>query len=311
MKIWMFTGMAVAAATAPLSADVVTSQPAPKEMELLQGDPETKGLAISHEVESEVSYVFGAETRRGNIEFGDLDEIHAKFDYTATVGVTEKAHLRVGPSWERFSFGLPEGAPLPNTLQATALKLGVDYDLNDKWILRFEVSPGVYSDFGDISGEDVNAPGLLGFSYLYSDELQWFFGLAFDPWNEYPVLPGFGVRWEFAKDWTLMLVLPKPRLEYKPIEPLTLYVGGELLSGSYRVNHDLGTPKGLAKLDNAIVSYREIRVGGGVKYDILPNLSAEAEGGYMVDREFDFWDEGTRVDTDGAPYVKLGLSASF
>jgi hypothetical protein len=133
----------------------------------------------------------------------------------------------------------------------------------------------------------------------------------FDPWSEYYVLPGVGVRWQFADDWTLMLLLPKPRIEYTPVDKLTLFVGAEMLSGTYRVHGDLGSSKGLAKLDDAIISYREIRVGGGVKYEILPNLAAEVEGGYMVDREFDFWDEGTRIDTEGAPYVKIGVSASF
>ena len=52
--------------------------------------------------------------------------------------------LRLGAEWERFSFGLPDNAPLPNILQSVSLVMGLDMQFSDSIIIRAEGQPGVY-----------------------------------------------------------------------------------------------------------------------------------------------------------------------
>ena len=56
--------------------------------------------------------------------------------------------------------------------------------------------------------------------------------------DEYPVLPGGGVRWKFAPQWVLNATVPTPRLEYEVNRNLTIYAGAEVRSKNFRVGND-------------------------------------------------------------------------
>ena len=63
----------------------------------------------------------------------------------------------MGVTWRRFDFS-GSLADVPDSLTSLALKLGYARTLSPAWSLRAEIDPGIYSDFEDISGDDVNAP---------------------------------------------------------------------------------------------------------------------------------------------------------
>ena len=89
----------------------------------------------------EDTYVGGGDVERGpNKRVGDFDEndsiVHLVFTPRTKLGV-----LRLGAEWERFSFGLPDHAALPDTLQSVSLVMGLDMQFSDSIIVRAEVSP--------------------------------------------------------------------------------------------------------------------------------------------------------------------------
>ncbi len=279
---------------------------------------EPRGLTISHEVEASHSAVFGGKAKVGDVRFGSVNEQEDHFSYVASPQLKDNLLLRVGVDYERYSYGLPSTEkvggfmlPLPNTLQSTAMVVGADWTMNDQWIFRIEAQPGIYSDFQDVSARDVNVPFIIGGSYLIDKDLQWFMGVSVDLWREYPVLPGAGVRWKFAEEWTLFFVLPKPRIQYEVNERVTLFVGANIKSGTYRVEENFGRDHGRTGLNNAIVEYTEIRTGAGVEWQALPFLNVTLEGGYVPSRTFDYSRANTRVKVEGAPYVELAASAKF
>jgi len=277
----------------------------------VETEPSKKSATVSHEISTGYSFVAGADMRQGDRDLGKTEEQFATFNYVASVPVSKGWQLRTGVSWDRYSFGNTPGAPIPDTLQSTALVLGADVELSEKWVMRFEIQPGIYSDFEDIDSGDFDIPMILGFSYIVNKDLQWVFGLIVSPNSEYPVLPGAGVRWQFADDWTLNFILPRPRLEYQVNEQLGVFIGGEIKGGNYRTGSDFGTDVGNPALNNAVVSYREIRAGAGLVYQFHPAVALEAEGGWMVDRLLDYYRADTRVRGDGAPYAQVGLKAKF
>jgi major membrane immunogen (membrane-anchored lipoprotein) len=59
------------------------------------------------------------------------------------------------------------------------------------------------------------------------------------------------------------------------------------------------------------VDFREIRVGGGVRYTIKQKLAIEISGGVTVDRRYDFHKRDLEFKSDAAPYVQIGFGLKF
>ena len=268
-------------------------------------------MKVSQEIDAEYGYVGGTTTRGAGASIGDVDEHSADVKYVISPQLTKDLLLRFGAEWQRFSFDVPNHSPVPDVLQQISAVLGLDYQLADQWIVRAEVQPGVYSDFREVHWDDADAPLILGAAYLANEDLQWFFGLRFDARSQYPVLPAVGVRWKFSDQWTLNLQPPKPRLEYDVNDNLQLYFGAETEAGTFRVGDHFGNDSGLPKLNNEVVDFLEVRIGPGCSWKIRPNVTIEAEAGYMPYRSFDFFDRDIVFRSHNAPYGQIACHARF
>jgi len=268
-------------------------------------------MSISEELDVEYGYFGSVGTRGGGVNVGSVDEHSADLKYVVSPQVTKDLLLRVGFEWQRFSFGVPDHAPLPSGLQQASLVLGFDYQVADEWLMRVEVEPGIYSDFREITFRDVDAPLVIGGVYLASADLQWFFGLRIDARTQYPVLPAAGARWKLSDEWTLDFMLPKPRVEYNVNDNLQLYLGGEIQAGTFAVGQNFGSPRGQPRLDNAIVDYLEFHVGSGCSWKITPAITIEAEAGLMPFRSFDFFAPDIVFRSHDAPYGQIACHARF
>ncbi|HEY1172818.1 MAG TPA: DUF6268 family outer membrane beta-barrel protein [Verrucomicrobiae bacterium] len=270
--------------------------------------PETE---IRHQFSTGFSYSAPADLNIGDVNAGEMDAFHTDLSYLLRFPTSDSYAWGVGFGWERSGFGLPAGVPLPNTVNALTLNFQNDWKFADKWNLRIDVRPGLFSDLEDIDGGDVNVPLTVGVSYQQSATLMWVAALNVDYLRDIPVIGGVGVRWQFAQDWTLSLILPKPALEYQLNPQTTLFAGAELMGGAYRVAEDFGDRTGRPNLNDEIVSYREIRVGGGVRARLGKGFSVAAEAGWVVDRRFVFEDADLQLNGDGALYFGLTLNARF
>ncbi|MCC7519785.1 MAG: hypothetical protein IT578_11460 [Verrucomicrobiae bacterium] len=266
---------------------------------------------VSWEISTEASYVAGSQVKSGDVKFGHFTETANSFQAVASRYLAEGMILRLGGAWERYSFGTPADSPLPNTLQSGAAVMGVDFQMGSEWLVRFEVQPGVYSDFSDLTFDDVNAPATLGASCLFDKDLQFVFGISVDPRREYPVMPGAGLRWQFEDRWTLNAILPRPRLEWAASENLTLHAGVALKGGSYRLADNFGDTHRRPGMNGVIVDYSEVRAGLGASWKPHPAIEVILEGGYMVWRTFDAWARNVSFRSDPAPYGGLTITAGF
>ena len=169
---------------------------------------------FSGEYLAEETFIGSADVRSGATHVRNFDEHDSIVRFVLTPR-TKFGLLRLGVEWERFSFDFHRDPPLPDTLQEVSLVIGLDTQISDSILLRFEVQPGIYgTDFDDIS-EAFNAPFLIGGTYIYNSNLQFVAGVSVDIEREYPVLPAAGVRWKVARQWVLNAVLPTPRIEYE------------------------------------------------------------------------------------------------
>ena len=268
---------------------------------------------LTGEYVAEGTYVGeGGVERNSRKRVEDFDEIDSNLRLVLTPR-TSLGILRLGAEWERLSFGLPDGAQLPNTLQSFSTIIGLDMQFSDSIIVRVEGQPGLYnSGLGHLDWDDFNLPFIIGGTYIYSPNLQFVFGVGVDVERNYPVLPAVGVRWKLGPQWLLDAVLPTPRLQYEMSRYMSLYAGATLKETTYRVDDDFGTSHGIPRLNSAIVTYTEIRTGAGFDWKISPSMTFTGEVGYQPYRNFDFYRaEVTYHQNGGAPYGMISLHGTF
>ncbi|MBK5274277.1 MAG: hypothetical protein JJE30_04410 [Desulfuromonadales bacterium] len=266
---------------------------------------------VSQELDVSLGYVGRGTTLEDNLHVGPISEMNTDVKYAASLPFNKDLLLRFGAEWQRFSFETPRAVAVPDTLQQGNAILGFDYQLAEQWLMRAEVQPGLYGDFSRLSWRSFDAPIVMGFVYLVDADLQWAFGLRVDVRSQYPVLPAAGVRWKFTDVWTLDLMLPNPRLEYDVNNKLQAYLGGGILAGTYVVGDHFGDVRGLPQLNNATVDYSEARLGPGFSWKALPNLTLEAEAGYVLYRTWDFFDQHINLNSKPLPFLQITCHARF
>lgn len=270
------------------------------------------GAEISNQFDAEFSLSSGVRTDLGDGRSSDVSGQAGLIRNVVSTRLGEGPLLRLGFEWQRFSFGLPARAPLPNTLQALTAVVGLDLQLFNSWLVRIEAAPGFYSGSGDVSADTFNIPFVIGASYIASAELQWILGVSVDVNRAITVFPGLGVRWKFADQWVLNAVLPSPRLEYARNKELTLYGGADLVGSSFRVSRDFGDAHGDPRLNRAVVDLIEIRAGIGASWKISSWLQADLEAGCVVYRDFNFHRAGENYQSKAAAaYGQFVVGAKF
>jgi len=171
-------------------------------------------------------------------------------------------------------------------------------------------NPTLYK-FSDVGGNDIGFSGGVNAMWHYSDSLTLMFGFMVAPDSDISVLPMAGADWRINQRWELRAMFPQPRIIYAPGEHWNYYFGANLLGATYRSSDTLGTSIGRTQYNDALATYRDIRVGVGVGYNLNKVLRAEAEAGYSVSREINYKDASETVKFDPAPYVRLGLNFGF
>ena len=268
------------------------------------------GDALGFEFDLQAGYIGEADVKHGSNRINNFDERNFLGRFLV-LPRTPVGILRLGAEYEIYDFDVNNFSPIPDQLQSAAAVIGLDTKFSDSLLIRFESKPGFY--FSDeIRGKNFNVPFILGGTYLYSSTFQIVFGVGVDFESEFPVLPGGGFRWKFAPQWVLNATAPTPRLEFEVNRNLMLYVGAELRGKTFRVDNDFGDNRGDTRFNDAVVSYREIRTGGGVMWKLGEACKLSVEGGYMPYRKFDFHRVDIGYQSDGgAPYGALSFNAAF
>jgi hypothetical protein len=68
---------------------------------------------------------------------------------------------------------------------------------------------------------------------------------------------------------------------------------------------------GRAELDEQAVDYREIRAGGGVRWNIRLGFAAEVAGGWTIERRYDFHERDVVFKAGGTLYVQASLGVTY
>lgn len=259
----------------------------------------------------EGSYSGNSSLEEGGKAAGETDAWQTRVSYVGAFSTSATYSILAGFEAEVWKFDDSGGGLFPAELGSAAVVLGNVWQFRENWSLQTTLAPGIYSDWEDVGGEDFNVPATILLGYQLNPDLLLVGGLGINVWSEYPVMGGVGVKWKFHQDWTLNLVFPKPRLEYQVCPDAKLFVGGELKGSASRVAEDFGTRRGMAALDGETLTYREIRVGGGLECKVFGMIRAVVEGGWMVDRRLVYDGRNVELDGKGAPYAQIALIGRY
>jgi hypothetical protein len=256
----------------------------------------------------EEGYVVESDLNHGG-SFGKQDEIQTELEYGHRIRLSGDYYFHLGFSYDRYDFG-STSAPVPNHLQALAGVFGIE-DMHGKDVGAFlQVRPGFYFQ-NDIGISSFDAPITLGRIFVIQEDKLYIFGGAYASFlrSGFPVLPLAGVIWIPSDNFRVMAVLPEPKLIYSATKKLDLWLGGELVGGSYRTDRNDGIQPG--KLRGAQVDFSDYRAGVGLTYAVSEKVSFDLGVGCSLQREFDFGRAGETFRTDPSPYVRVQMAATF
>lgn len=301
----------LAAAGLPsLTIHAQTLSVAPRPTESLHGATVSP---FSYELDGEASYIGSGQATHGRVDYGNFTEIHSAAGIVLSDQIRDNFILRLGVQWERYAFDTDNPvAPIPDSVNAVNAVIGGDLQLTSAILLRVEAHPGAYGSFKHATGRLFNVPIVVGASYFQSPDLIFVAGLSIDPNADWPVIPAVGVHWKVSDRWLIEGIAPRPQLQFSLSDKITLFAGADLKTGTFRMDNEFGHSVRLEKLNNAILDYWEIRGGGGMTWTVWNGVKLDIEGGLVPYRRFDYYRANFKViSSDWAPYVRVGLSASF
>ncbi len=262
--------------------------------------------------EVEAGYVGSGDVSGSDLNNGSVNSIDTLVRYTYGHRIGRALTLGVGFEWQRFSFGFENSVGLlPNTLQSVGALFSVELFFSEEWIAFAAIRPGIYTDFADVSPDDFNLSGVVIAAYRQTPDLTWFGGVTFDLNRDFPVVPVLGLRWKFAENWLVELAAPRSRIQYDFAPGWRVFGVAGYKGDAYRVGETFGSDSVWPILDNAWLTYREVRVGAGIGYKWTDAIDARLEAGAAVYREFNYDRVGVRLTADPAPFVSGAVSVRF
>jgi hypothetical protein len=256
----------------------------------------------------------GSYTASGKAKFlgtksGDSGAASMSAAVFAPLPLNEKWIIPLGLMSQNIWLDSVPGVPVPDQIHTLSFNTGLGHRLNDHWMIMGMFNPTLYK-FSDVGGNDIGFSGGINAMWRYSDSLMLMFGLIVAPDSDLPVLPMVGADWRINPQWDLRLMFPQPRLVFQPDEHWSFYAGANLVGATFRSSDTLGSSIGQPQYNDALATYRDIRVGVGFGYSVSKSVCVEVEGGYSVDRQIDYKDFET-VNFEPAPYARLGVNIGF
>jgi Domain of unknown function (DUF6268) len=214
-------------------------------------------------------------------------------------------------SWTQLGMDNPLGLS-STTLHALDLNLSLAHLPREDqgWMGLLILSPGVATDFDQITRDDVTltAIGVLGYQISPSLSLA-VAGYAHQAAGETTAFPGVGVLWKPTDTTIVQLTPPIVALGWNPQKDWTLSLAAYPTGSAWDVDHS-GTD-GMVEA----IKFSAWRVGLGVEYRIWDHLRLTAQVGVNFGGEIELRDASERVlwgrDLEASPFGLIGAAWTF
>ena len=224
-----------------------------------------------------VDYLFFGRSGVHSPLGGDIMMHEINVSHRFRMPLWDRASLRIQPFFNVMFLDGPTANDPP--LPGRVFKVATDIELSFRWseniLLSVAVTPGIWSDFEEIEGEDFRMPARLIVAYKVNDGLYVSGGVIYTDNFYRNVLPTAGVIWDVNDRVRLELVAPRARAVYRIHEELQFYLGFEGGGDTYAIRIAGATDE---------FQYRDYRGFVGVEIATWDRASILAETGYAFNR---------------------------
>ena len=222
-------------------------------------------------------------------------------DLTVPIKINDKFSIISGAMFENFQTKLFEDGNV-KTFGSTALKVGANKLINDRWSATAVLLPKIASDYKSISGKDIQFGAIGIMKYKKSDNKNFKFGLYYNSELFGPFfVPMIGMYYLSPNkkiETNIMLPL-QADVNYKliPFINVGLNFNGQIRS--YHLTDVTPSFKStyIARSTNELYAY--------LKFNATKNISITIKVGQSIGRTYKVFDEGDKV-TFGLPATFIG-----
>ncbi len=242
-----------------------------------------------------------------------IDELENTFEYGHRIHLFDQVYLKLGVEYKRYDFG-QTNAPLPSTLSTLHGEINFEYIVKGNVAAFVNFNPGVYYANSKVSlgSVDMNTAAGTLFPMPFLKNVYGLIGLEFSVLAHNPVQPFGGLVWLINDHMRLQAVPEEPRFIYTVNKQLDFFVGGEVNGTAFKRNSDDDARPQFKRFSKGVIDFSEDRVGAGLTYTPVEAVDIDVSGGWDIQRDFNYYrGDSKRFVTDGAPYVKLEVSANF
>jgi hypothetical protein len=242
---------------------------------------------------------------------GDNDIGWTDFDARMKFAFPTLENLTIQPGFQLHFIDGPTRTDLPESLYGTQVELRWKQQVSRPFWIEAALSPGVYSDFEQSSGDAfrLKAQGLAFFAF--SVETQVVAGLYYLDRFDINFLPIFGLIHSPREDIKLNLVFPAPKVAMRVRQgglndEWWAYLSGEFGGGSWAVERVSGVLPGGRRKDQ--IAYRDWRLMLGLERKTGDGATMFFEAGFVFQRELEYDSGRGDFDPDNAGILRVGVS---
>lgn len=236
---------------------------------------------------------------------GDVGITDYRLKLARNVKLDDRITLTMGGGYGLKHIDSTPTAALPQDLHALFLEAGARYRINDRSFASIRLYPGFYSDFKDLSTEDLRMPVLALGGYSFDNGLSVVGGFIYRfGYHSSQFIPALGFSYQPNESWRLDLIAPRPGITYFASRQLHLFVAGDFASDEYEINDRSFGAKAM--------KYSDYKAMVGADYLPAPAVKFSTSVGYAFDRKIAFFD-GSRPDmrVDDVPFLKISLDVGW
>lgn len=190
----------------------------------------------------------------------------------------------------------PPGPNLPPQTYGLSVALEAEYRFSPQFSVRAMLTPGLYTDFNNVTGHAFRFPAQVVGAYALDPRLVLVGGVMYTAQPSWSVLPVVGVVWTPFDEWRLELTFPRLRAVRRFDDGLNVYGVLELQGETYAVRQ-------LAR--NDLMQYRDVRLGLGAEWNTPIRLHLFFEAGLAFSRRLELESQPSS-GIDSGLYLRVG-----
>ena len=224
-------------------------------------------------------------------------------NHTWLLGYGDAPPLSVTPGWGIHFWGDGVGLGLPPRVYDLYVDLQWTPWNGEFWSVSVGLTPGLYSDFAQASGDMFQLTGWIIANRRLGPEWQVVLGAAYIRQLQTTLVPVGGAIWTPSEDIRLELIFPKPKyaVRFRENETGSLwwFIAGQLGGGAWSVADGPGNA--------AQVAYSDLRLVVGVETFYVNGREWSLELGYAFDRQLSI--DGQYLASPGSAFSLSGSVA--